>query len=163
MICSRCSSHLSGRHFISRWALASLEFVSASECWAVVHGLARLGKAEFQNHFLRGLPIAEARGLKRRGLWPKSCRMNTYPKMRMGRIEKRRRKAAASFQPCERGFPVPSTVASLPQSRGALREALSFVPLHSPSLGARMCLFGRSEEHTSELQSRLHLVCRLLL
>src|SRR5207237_2401298 len=116
-----------------------------SECWAVVHGLARLGKAEFQNHFLPGLPIAEARGLKRRGLWPKSCRMNTYPKMRMGRIEKRRRKAAASFQPCERGFPVPSTVASLPQSRGALREALSFVRLNSPSLGARMCLFGRSK------------------
>src|SRR4030042_3053482 len=25
------------------------------------------------------------------------------------------------------------------------------------------CLLGRSEEHTSELQSRLHLVCRLLL
>src|SRR5687768_7400737 len=25
------------------------------------------------------------------------------------------------------------------------------------------CFFGRSEEHTSELQSRLHLVCRLLL
>src|SRR2546422_8029905 len=25
------------------------------------------------------------------------------------------------------------------------------------------CLWGRSEEHTSELQSRLHLVCRLLL
>src|SRR2546429_3541935 len=42
------------------------------------------------------------------------------------------------------------------------------------SLGAGNCymevvikglarLFGRSEEHTSELQSRLHLVCRLLL
>src|SRR2546422_3477419 len=30
------------------------------------------------------------------------------------------------------------------------------------SLGARR-LVGRSEEHTSELQSRLHLVCRLLL
>src|SRR2546422_4869297 len=28
---------------------------------------------------------------------------------------------------------------------------------------ARLDLFGRSEEHTSELQSRLHLVCRLLL
>src|ERR1041385_9330741 len=27
----------------------------------------------------------------------------------------------------------------------------------------RRCRFGRSEEHTSELQSRLHLVCRLLL
>src|SRR2546422_8531216 len=25
------------------------------------------------------------------------------------------------------------------------------------------CCYGRSEEHTSELQSRLHLVCRLLL
>src|SRR2546422_8280355 len=25
------------------------------------------------------------------------------------------------------------------------------------------CFIGRSEEHTSELQSRLHLVCRLLL
>src|SRR2546422_7801506 len=28
---------------------------------------------------------------------------------------------------------------------------------------ARGLVFGRSEEHTSELQSRLHLVCRLLL
>src|SRR2546422_1252925 len=27
----------------------------------------------------------------------------------------------------------------------------------------RRCPHGRSEEHTSELQSRLHLVCRLLL
>src|SRR2546422_7010457 len=27
----------------------------------------------------------------------------------------------------------------------------------------RLCDRGRSEEHTSELQSRLHLVCRLLL
>src|SRR2546429_3211032 len=30
-------------------------------------------------------------------------------------------------------------------------------------LGWRAALLGRSEEHTSELQSRLHLVCRLLL
>src|SRR2546422_8091467 len=29
--------------------------------------------------------------------------------------------------------------------------------------GHRQDLLGRSEEHTSELQSRLHLVCRLLL
>src|SRR2546422_7868611 len=28
---------------------------------------------------------------------------------------------------------------------------------------SRNARFGRSEEHTSELQSRLHLVCRLLL
>src|SRR2546422_4085500 len=31
-----------------------------------------------------------------------------------------------------------------------------------PPRGAGLCR-GRSEEHTSELQSRLHLVCRLLL
>src|SRR2546422_8477527 len=29
--------------------------------------------------------------------------------------------------------------------------------------GDRLAVLGRSEEHTSELQSRLHLVCRLLL
>src|SRR2546422_3493020 len=39
----------------------------------------------------------------------------------------------------------------------------------SPGKGRRWCFIhalmeeGRSEEHTSELQSRLHLVCRLLL
>src|SRR2546422_4236772 len=38
------------------------------------------------------------------------------------------------------------------------REALATAPTTSASLAV-----GRSEEHTSELQSRLHLVCRLLL
>src|SRR5687768_17922069 len=33
----------------------------------------------------------------------------------------------------------------------------------SPSIQFDMAKFRRSEEHTSELQSRLHLVCRLLL
>src|SRR2546422_2263642 len=38
------------------------------------------------------------------------------------------------------------------------------VPDHRGARGARRVLpEGRSEEHTSELQSRLHLVCRLLL
>src|SRR2546422_1702923 len=41
-------------------------------------------------------------------------------------------------------------------------------PVNMPSLGATVmppagCFSRRSEEHTSELQSRLHLVCRLLL
>src|SRR5205809_5081343 len=38
-------------------------------------------------------------------------------------------------------------------------------PLHEPAPPERLRLHGqsRSEEHTSELQSRLHLVCRLLL
>src|SRR2546422_7582210 len=42
---------------------------------------------------------------------------------------------------------------------------LWFLPLEStsdPSYAGRRAYF-RSEEHTSELQSRLHLVCRLLL
>src|SRR2546429_8931641 len=33
----------------------------------------------------------------------------------------------------------------------------------APHAGSRHLATGRSEEHTSELQSRLHLVCRLLL
>src|SRR2546429_2728693 len=33
----------------------------------------------------------------------------------------------------------------------------------SGAVGAGACAARRSEEHTSELQSRLHLVCRLLL
>src|SRR2546422_4656279 len=52
----------------------------------------------------------------------------------------------------------------LPPSRVVVREVLPS-PFDFPS----QCLFAiptdlpRSEEHTSELQSRLHLVCRLLL
>src|SRR2546422_9722356 len=38
-----------------------------------------------------------------------------------------------------------------------VRSVFTDIPNHEPSL------FMRSEEHTSELQSRLHLVCRLLL
>src|SRR2546429_3776705 len=39
------------------------------------------------------------------------------------------------------------------------------MPGSEPSRNSRACTscFARSEEHTSELQSRLHLVCRLLL
>src|SRR2546422_4972581 len=36
-------------------------------------------------------------------------------------------------------------------------------PSHESSWSATRNSHGRSEEHTSELQSRLHLVCRLLL
>src|SRR5687768_18096302 len=56
---------------------------------------------------------------------------------------------ALPIYPCWR-FPAASPATSM-QSHGALFE---FRPQHSSS---------RSEEHTSELQSRLHLVCRLLL
>src|SRR3989304_5582810 len=36
-------------------------------------------------------------------------------------------------------------------------------PENASPADARLIALGRSEEHTSELQSRLHLVCRLLL
>src|SRR2546422_6446941 len=43
------------------------------------------------------------------------------------------------------------------------RPAQGARPSEPPPEGARLELGDRSEEHTSELQSRLHLVCRLLL
>src|SRR2546422_6171067 len=43
-----------------------------------------------------------------------------------------------------------------------LRAALAG-PIGNADVRAALETIGRSEEHTSELQSRLHLVCRLLL
>src|SRR2546429_5040885 len=45
--------------------------------------------------------------------------------------------------------------------RGRLRDSDAPPPVHVGRRDRRGT--GRSEEHTSELQSRLHLVCRLLL
>src|SRR2546422_8383485 len=45
--------------------------------------------------------------------------------------------------------------------RASLPVALNL--LTSAATSYAECAWGRSEEHTSELQSRLHLVCRLLL
>src|SRR2546422_7678897 len=44
-------------------------------------------------------------------------------------------------------------------ARGGTRVVLDLVPIAAPVYSINP----RSEEHTSELQSRLHLVCRLLL
>src|SRR2546429_8651028 len=51
---------------------------------------------------------------------------------------------------------------ALAATRVANLEGFQEVPVVSTS-GEGRCLAKRSEEHTSELQSRLHLVCRLLL
>src|SRR3712207_8922573 len=45
-----------------------------------------------------------------------------------------------------------------PRDRGAVRRLGGFLRLHREACGEH-----RSEEHTSELQSRQYLVCRLLL
>src|SRR2546429_2569727 len=43
------------------------------------------------------------------------------------------------------------------------RDGFVLADAHPPGLGHGAHSAARSEEHTSELQSRLHLVCRLLL
>src|SRR5690349_25039548 len=57
------------------------------------------------------------------------------------------------------------TLEALHQARGGVMISLEFVnPLTgSPAVSTFACEMHRSEEHTSELQSRRDLVCRLLL
>src|SRR2546422_5391569 len=63
---------------------------------------------------------------------------------------------------------LPISLEQLPRARvGASRPAVERVAVlggaGGDGAGAVAVVAGRSEEHTSELQSRLHLVCRLLL
>src|SRR2546422_5333066 len=48
-------------------------------------------------------------------------------------------------------------------AQGAARRRVRRAPRLERVRGRTRRVLGRSEEHTSELQSRLHLVCRLLL
>src|SRR5690625_6298937 len=63
--------------------------------------------------------------------------------------------AAADFFPPCHAFDLMRQLRLLEQEYGASRPASDQARDHDPAL--------RSEEHTSELQSRGHLVCRLLL
>src|SRR5438874_7002639 len=58
---------------------------------------------------------------------------------------------------------VPATRAALSPRRGPDRSGRGFRPEISTTAGATKCPQARSEEHTSELQSRRDIVCRLLL
>src|SRR2546429_2674054 len=57
-------------------------------------------------------------------------------------------------------FPYTTLFRSLPIRAGSRQSRRSLRQTRPPREEARV---SRSEEHTSELQSRLHLVCRLLL
>src|SRR2546422_8430287 len=65
-------------------------------------------------------------------------------------------------------FPYTTLFRSASTCRGGSRTAPTegMIPIHTPTTETVIATTNtqcRSEEHTSELQSRLHLVCRLLL
>src|SRR2546422_5064713 len=62
-------------------------------------------------------------------------------------------------------FPYTTLFRSIPgfSRRIACASEPDSVPTRCPCSAAKVRSANRSEEHTSELQSRLHLVCRLLL
>src|SRR2546429_9781249 len=66
-----------------------------------------------------------------------------------------------AFEMADRVAPTDSTVLILGES-GTGKDLLA-QEIHARSPRAGKPYVARSEEHTSELQSRLHLVCRLLL
>src|SRR5256884_3575691 len=71
-------------------------------------------------------------------------------------------KSAAPARPAAGRKDVIASRSVIPErlrSPGSEKHSSGGVNLLNNGLG----IFGRSEEHTSELQSRLHLVCRLLL
>src|SRR3712207_9011890 len=81
--------------------------------------------------------------------------------------------AMASLRPCDYFNDTATTEIcplsrhdALPISRGSSNRAIAGAALdvggRAPSVGSPLRSLDRSEEHTSELQSRQYLVCRLL-
>src|SRR2546422_8517856 len=67
-----------------------------------------------------------------------------------------------SFDAAARPCAAPGS--GLPGALNMLHDATMFtIPMARDADQGNAGMFHRSEEHTSELQSRLHLVCRLLL
>src|SRR2546422_10594931 len=60
-------------------------------------------------------------------------------------------------------FPYTTLFRSIDPGSGRAAVIYTDDTLSKTSAGAPLRVSSRSEEHTSELQSRLHLVCRLLL
>src|SRR2546422_3185948 len=60
-------------------------------------------------------------------------------------------------------FPYTTLFRSSPSILKDLQKQRNLFDIRQGSRRAQRKDYGRSEEHTSELQSRLHLVCRLLL
>src|SRR2546422_2015775 len=98
------------------------------------------------------------------GLSPNLHHLETSATIAISQEAKRRKAAGEDVIDLGAGepdFPTPS----LPSDAGvrAIREGKTHYPANEGILELRAAAAKRSEEHTSELQSRLHLVCRLLL
>src|SRR2546422_1157869 len=74
-----------------------------------------------------------------------------------------RRPPRSTLFPYTTLFRSPARVGLERVERAQSPTAIAFRPKARELLGEHVPHGGRSEEHTSELQSRLHLVCRLLL
>src|SRR5207253_11454520 len=89
--------------------------------------------------------------------------LHSFPTRRSSDLSRAQSRADANSYPCSRRFPygsVSTTIVRMPiRSKSARRGKERYSsPRFSTASRIR-----RSEEHTSELQSRGHLVCRLLL
>src|SRR2546429_6518459 len=71
--------------------------------------------------------------------------------------------APPDISPLPLHAPLPTAGRRSDTRRSKLNRLLAHVLPGGLLLLGAVVAFGRSEEHTSELQSRLHLVCRLLL
>src|SRR5687768_17804320 len=91
--------------------------------------------------------------------------LHSFPTRRSSDLASLTRSSTASTEPS--APTTASTVLEMSPRAGTPHTSWSMTPSRSRSLRAStsMCVEypPRSEEHTSELQSRLHLVCRLLL
>src|SRR5687768_6247243 len=100
--------------------------------------------------------------------WVTLCSINPKgPRILIWAIKNHRPYASHHHIPVNTGknksIPIGTTVrCTCVRSLKKTRSLLSLISL-SQNLSYRLKDSGRSEEHTSELQSRLHLVCRLLL
>src|SRR5690625_5429910 len=99
--------------------------------------------------------------------WAREATSGTIPPKRACSSSDEATASYSRARPRTRAIPVSSQEVSIPKMRGSSRSVsgmdirlrLTFAAL----LGRQYFQVGRSEEHTSELQSRGHLVCRLLL
>src|SRR2546422_724145 len=73
-------------------------------------------------------------------------------------------RARGNFATCRASRAISMTASSTSAAPSPAPVATATRPVRPPTIGVPVSLeTPRSEEHTSELQSRLHLVCRLLL